>query len=394
MGVNMKSIYDAVIVGAGPAGAFAAYKLAKNGMRVLLIDKDQTTKRKICGEYLCPQGVQLLNDEGLSNLVQGKFPPLFGMNIHTSGGIKVHARFPGFETGVQGAALNRQIFDSQLVELAKSAGVEIQMGVRLESFERSVDLWQVTTSIGTFTTRVLIGADGRQSKISRLLKNEVAHNNHRVALHCYLQTAEPCIRFGEMHLMADGSYIGIDPTGTHEVNFSLVCDGENFKKFGGAHGTLNHYIRQSADLKSRYGEVPESVQISAVSPIHHRTKSVTPARNVALVGDAAGFVDPLTGEGIYNALLTSQILTEAIINNRFIELNNLSPAFQEYSERYRSLLHQKTMVNRVFQRVIRMPKLTDFIARILLTSQKRADAFIGIIGNVYSPLVGFIKLIS
>jgi len=354
--------YDVLIVGAGPAGSMAALKFARAGEKVLLIEAAAQLTRKVCGEYLCPAGVELLKSEGLEHITR-RFLPIHGMDLFSARGTRVCTKFPA---GL-GLAVNRLEFDSALLEEARQAGAEIRMGTRLESLEQ-------------FKAQLLVGADGRSSTVSRLLDNDVKIPGQRVALHCTLDSRRTNSRVGEMHLFEDGAFIGLDPTGPLEMNFSLVCEGSEIKKRGGPRGTLQHYIGQSTDLSTRFPALPAGAKVEAVFPVTHKVKSVTPRPNVALIGDAAGFVDPLTGEGIYNGLLTAKLLSEAA-------------TLREYARGHRQQLAQKIRLNEAFQFVIRRPKLVEGIGKILATSQRRADNFIGIVGNVHSPLRGLWRMI-
>lgn len=383
---------DVLIVGAGPAGALAAHKMAKAGVRVLVLEKAQEIKRKICGEYLCPLGLQLLKEEGVANEIVGDFLKLKGMLIVTAEGTEVVTEFPSPEI-YQGVSVNRAVFDANLIKRAQLSGAQVKMSAEVKQIYRSGEHWVVESSQGTFTARVLIGADGRRSVVSKCLDNDLENDGKRVAIHAFATLSQESIRQGEMHLFSDGAYIGINPTGTREVNFSLVLDAVELQKLGGPFKALNAYLAKSVNLSRRFDVFANEEQIKATFPIQHRTKTIIPSQNVALIGDAAGFVDPLTGEGMYNALLSSQILANEIIlglkKSMFVQKNT----FENYQSQYSKVLQHKIMLNRFFQIIIRYPKIVEAIAHFLLKRRSRADAFIGIIGNIYSPLQGFLKLI-
>jgi menaquinone-9 beta-reductase len=383
---------DVLIIGAGPAGALAAHKMAKAGVRVVVLEKSPEIKRKICGEYLCPLGLELLKEEGLAAEIVGDFLKLKGMLIVTAQGTEVVTEFPSPEL-YQGVSVNRAIFDANLIKRAQQSGAEVHLSAEVKNIHRSGEHWVVESNQGTYMARVLIGADGRRSIVSKCLDNDIMNDGKRVAIHAFAFLQTENIRQGEMHLFADGAYIGINPTGTQEVNFSLVLDANDLQKLGGPLKALNAYLSQSSQLSKRFHIFENEAQVKATFPIQHRTKTIIPSQNVALIGDAAGFVDPLTGEGMYNALLSSQILADEIIKDLKTSLFVQQKTFARYKYQYSKVLNHKIMLNRFFQIIIRRPKLVEGIARFLLKRQSRADAFIGIIGNIYSPLQGFLKLI-
>ncbi len=388
----MNNIFDIIIVGAGPAGAFLAYKLSKVGLRILVIEKNITPKRKVCGEYLCPLGVELLRSEGLEREIIGEFLPLGGMLIVTASDTQVNTSFP-FQEKYHGVSVNRQIFDENIITLAKKSGAGFKTGVEVRKITQQSDRWIVETNQGSFITNVVVGADGRGSVVSKAFQNDIPNIGKRVALHVLVHNKDKNLRRGEMHIFDNGAYIGVNPTGEKEVNFSLVLDAEDLRELGNPVEALNHYLEKSPNLKSRFPKFLEEDKISTAFPIQHQTRSIIPRRNIVLIGDAAGFVDPLTGEGMYNAMLSASLLAEEIIRDSEKSLNISKQVFTNYQKQYSKILRQKILLNRLFQLLIRRPRLVELVASYLLKKQARADTFIGIIGNIYSPIKGILKLI-
>ena len=108
---------------------------------------------------------------------------------------------------------------------------------------------------------------------------------------------------------------------------------------------------------------------------------------IAYVGDSAGFIDPLTGEGMYNSLQGAIFLNDALKTNP----NNLG--LKAYKKQKIKFFREKNILNNVFQLIIKTPFLCELIASFLIVRQKRADTFIGIIGNIYKPIEGIKKLL-
>ena len=305
----MTLIYDAIVIGGGPAGALFSHLFAKRGKRVLLLETYSEVKRKVCGEYLCPSGVEVIHELGLDRLFDG-FLDVEGMNIYTPKEREVKTHFPCVEKRINiGKSLNREIFDQRLLDLANESGTEIKMGVQVRSVVYEGTLWKVECLDGAiYHTRLLIGADGRNSLVGKSIGATVQGvQQKRVALHAWVDRLGRRDRVGEMHLYSDGSYIGVDPTSETELNVSLVCDASLIKKYGGASETLNHYIQSSQKLSAVVGNIRDGEMVYSVSPIRHEVSSYN-LPNVALIGDSAGFLDPLTGEGLFNALAMAKQL--------------------------------------------------------------------------------------
>lgn len=390
----MNKLFDFVIIGGGPAGSLSALKLAKSGNKVMLFEASKHFKRKVCGEYLCPQGVSILEEEGLGSLVNNHLL-IKGMKIFSPKNVQLNTDFPKITNkNYFGAALNRQVFDQLLLERAMKEGVVIVRGERIQEITPSSYGWEIVSNLQEkIQARYLIGADGRRSTVSKLLNlKSSTGNEHKVALHCHIQTKTETSRYGEMHLFGDGSYIGVNPTGNNEVNISLVTLAAQIKPHGGTHKLFNHYINQSKYLLKKYGLILEKQKINSVSPISNSVPQVV-GRNFALIGDAAGFLDPLTGEGIYNALWMAQSLSNLIISESKQALFDYNPALLKYAKNKEAHFRQKNLLNHFFQWLIKQPFLCELVANFLKKSKKRQDTFVGIIGNLYNPLQGLFKLI-
>ena len=107
---------DAIVIGGGPAGSISAMGLAKLGLSVVLLEKRAQITRKVCGEYLCPRGVDLLEALELRTEAEAMFSKVYGMNIYTSSGTEVLTEFPTTKAVANyGLSLNRETFDNFLL---------------------------------------------------------------------------------------------------------------------------------------------------------------------------------------------------------------------------------------------------------------------------------------
>lgn len=388
---NFKKISLKVgIVGAGPAGAMAAYLLAQKGHQVQLLERKNSLQRKVCGEYLCPKGVELLETIGLKKILTADFLPLFGMVLVSPENDVIHTYFPQSQKKEEGLSLNREIFDGRLLELAKEAGAEVLFGKTLMNvtFLENDKQWVVSTEEENLRYDLLIAADGRQSKISHLLGHQAKTNTTRAALHCYLpRKKEHGLRLGEMHILEGGSYCGLDPIDDENVNFSIVCDSSVLKTTK-PQDIINQTIASSKRLSGLFDQVTSSEGIKVVTTLKN-SNSFVAGNQLAYVGDAAGFIDPLTGEGIYNALLSAQILCESIEKS-----SSLNEALALYKKEKGRLTFQKKMVNYFFQFLIKRPLLIRLTVKFLKKSPARANHFIGIVGNINTPILGLLKMLK
>jgi menaquinone-9 beta-reductase len=368
--------YDVLIIGAGPSGSFLGYLLAKQGLTIAIVDEQKVRKRKICGEYLCPKGVEILWQTGLNAITGNR--AIEGMRLVSPSGRVVNSHFPKNNTN-GGRAIQRNTFDHDLLEAAKNAGCDLFLGEKTQHFNFDGTIWTIPLNKGSLRTRFLVGADGRQSIVARKMGVEISQIPTRVALHAYLPISGK--NFGEMHILPRGSYIGINPTGENELNVSLVCDSNQLKSQSPKE-VFKKWVSRSKDLSQRLLPALDLAEIFVTSPITHKVKSVS-GKRWALIGDAAGFLDPLTGEGIYQALISADGFAQAYLTERKIALFPESVASYEIFRK--KVFWQKRLLNRGFQLVIRYAFLSNGVAAFLQMNQKIADTFIGIIGNIFTP---------
>lgn len=380
---NLPSKIRFLVTGAGPAGLILGILLRRRGESVAIIEREKSAFRPVCGEYLSPQGVFCLRELELDSCLEG-FRPILGMLLSSPGGRRVRAPFP---ERMQGIALNRQEFQIRLLQKYLELGGELFLGETLRVVRPSGAEILVETNHRSFLASALVGADGRQSTVARLVGLErTKSSSTRVAVHAYLKPSMALSPYGQMHLLANGCYAGINPLGPTEANFSIVADAEVLKKAGGARGLLNHYIKTEPCLREQFSSL-EDEEIKTTFPIDCHRPQIHDA-NIALIGDASGFIDPLTGEGI-----TTAIKTAMLIDRKLAEATDIPSAFAAYALARRTEFRQKEMLNRVLQVVIRRPLLSESIGVCLQASPKLRRCFIGVIGNVYTPVRGFLKFL-
>ena len=366
-----------VIIGGGFAGLSCAIGLAKQGHQVTVFEREKSTKRKVCGEYLSPSGVYLAHKLGFTDILKN-YKPVVGMNLIAPNLRLVTTNFP-FSAGL---SLNREQFEKDLFELAQSLGVRIFRGEPVQSIDYIHDGWMVEGE----SYDLLIGADGRNSFVSKSLGLHQDIEEKKVALHFYVTRKSNFQRRGEMIVLGDGGYIGINPINESEDNVSWVGPASMIKDAKGKDQFIKALLHHPR-LIELYSKEAKISPVSAVTNIRHNVSNVI-AKNAALIGDAAGFIDPLTGEGMTRAYEAVWILLESLQKHEDLNL-----ALGRYAEKKRALTRQKNILNTFFQWVIRKPMVSNLIGYLLSKSSIRADIFIGIIGNLYSPLQGLRYLI-
>jgi menaquinone-9 beta-reductase len=205
------------------------------------------------------------------------------------------------------------------------------------------------------------------------------------------------VRFGEMHIFPDGSYCGINPISIDEVNFSIVIEQPNRHSRDDLIHQLNQRIDQSKRLKLLFDPIKidtaaltseefRDTKIKTSFPITHKNPIIAKNRIVS-VGDASGFIDPMTGEGITQSLISSELLVKSLV--QFPDVDRALDHYRKSKVRY---FRTKSLLNRSFQKLIQHPHLVSMVSLILSHNQRMSDTLMRIIGNLEKPLPGLCKL--
>ena len=377
----MAAVRDVVVVGGGPAGSAAAIFLRQRGHDVLLVDEALFPRDKICGEGVSPEAWRLLSAMGADAGVRALSPhPVRGMELTSPDGTSFRGLYRGARDA--GFAVRRLAFDACLLQAARRAGVEVREGVRAVALLRngSGAVTGIRTDDGTgdhaIAARLVIGADGRRSVVGRQLGLLREHARLRkFAVRGYWSGVEGLGDVGEMHVIA-GGYCGIAPLGASAANVTFVVDRREMLTSG---GDLDRFYRTTLGrwphVAKRLARATLDGPPRAIGPLALVARAVS-APGAALVGDAAGFYDPFTGEGVTLALRGAEILSD-VADRALRGAGRLG----EYDRLRDEATRDKFRLNRLLQTVVAWPALANAVARRLRRRPDLADRLVGIAGD-------------
>ncbi|HVB32553.1 MAG TPA: FAD-dependent oxidoreductase [Gemmatimonadaceae bacterium] len=389
---------DVIVVGGGPAGASTAFGLARTGARVMLLERAHFPRPKPCAECLSPQASRILADMGALDAVErAGAVRLAGMIVRAPDGARIHGRFAaahGYRAfNDHGLALRRELLDPILVDCARRAGVEVYEGVRVVDLDR--DAAGRVTGVVTLSpdgaravrsARVVVGADGLHSVVAQRLG--VARRRpwpRRIALTAHFRGVDGMGAFGEMHVARDG-YVGLASVDGGLVNVSAVFPHRAAAAIARDRAAfLDDWLSRQPQLAPRFAHAQRADDVRAVGPFaSHARRAWAPG--ALLVGDAADFFDPFTGEGIYSALRGGEL---AAIYAR-AALAATSPAEADtalaaYDRARRREFGGKWIVERVIGAVIAWAPLINRVARACEAHGELADLLVGVAGDFVPP---------
>jgi geranylgeranyl reductase family protein len=306
---------DVLVVGAGPAGSALAAALAAQGRDVLLVEASAHPRPKACAEYASPRIAEELRRLGLpDDAWRSDALPLAGMRV-IRGDTAVDIRYRD-ERGVRTAwGLDRLTFDSAMAAHAVTSGARLRELATLEDLgwaDGRVVGARLRTADGPVEVgcRFLIGADGARSRVARRLGVErPVRAPRRLGMVAHYEGLPELTDHGEMHV-GRGFYVGLAPLGGGRLNvgMALPMDGAPRKP---ARRQFEAAIAGIPAVAQRLEGGRRLTPIRGASPIGHRVARAA-GPGWMLIGDAAGFIDPFTGEGIYRALRSARAAAEAL----------------------------------------------------------------------------------
>jgi menaquinone-9 beta-reductase len=386
---------DVIVVGAGPAGSASAALLAKRGFRVVLLDRATFPRDKACGEYTSPETERVLERIGaLEGVEKAGARRLRSMRVISPNGRSFSMDYssPGEEDGKQILATPRRILDAALVDYARQSGVEVRERVKVEGVTlrdgrvAGVICCEKSGMSRELQCRLVVGADGVHSVVVRSLGlgaplrwpqnlGMVAHYTGYTGLQ-----NERCESWGEMHVSASG-YAGLAPQSAGLLNVGLVMPMRLAKRFDGLSAVerFEQFAFSFPGVAERLKGAERADQVRGVGPIGARVTR-TSGPGYLLVGDAAGFFDPFTGEGVYKALRGAELAAEVAAGA--LERGDVSAGpLASYSSLRRKEFVAKEMVCRLVQLFVGLPPAMDYVVYRLARRPNVREVLTGVLGD-------------
>ncbi len=381
---------DVLVVGAGPAGSALAAFLASTGLSVTAVDRAGFPRDKACSEYMSPETVRVLSRLGVVEALEcaGAAAPR-GTAVTAARGARLHGIFerasqrPFRPTGL---ALSRRLLDSELVGAARRAGARVLERTTVEELlydGGAVAGALVRDAAGLrrgIRARLTVGADGLRSVVARRIGRRSHGFPRRVAFVAHMAGVRETGPYAELHVRRAG-YVGINPIGDDCTNVALVVPARSAARAGGrVKQFFSEMLAEFPPVAGRLAGAEVVRPILTTGPFAAWSGRVI-APGAALVGDAADFFDPFTGEGIYSALRGAELLAETAIDALSVPGPLTVDRLVPYRRGRRRVFGGKWLVERMIGYGMAFPTLFDRAVARLGRRRGMAHTLIGVTGD-------------
>ena len=330
--------FDVAIVGGGPAGSSCAAFCALAGLRTLVLDREKFPREKVCGDCLNPLCWPVLERlDVMQRVLDLPHSKLSSVEFIAIDGHKVIVPLlsgPQCEISVK-----RSLFDNLLLKHARNLGAQIREQTTATGLNRNGD-WEIETALGqTFHARILIGADGRNSTVARLCNLLRRPTRERVALQAHVPLPRDFGNRVVLQFLREG-YSGQAPVNETELNLCLV----------GTPPTISR-LRKWAE---RQFQLPADQPWRTITPLT-RSPICFAHESLFLIGDSARVVEPFTGEGIYYALRSGELVATAIA--KIFRGDKRQSAVRNFARAYAEMYRGRLWINRLARAAVVRPHL-------------------------------------
>jgi flavin-dependent dehydrogenase/2-polyprenyl-3-methyl-5-hydroxy-6-metoxy-1,4-benzoquinol methylase len=352
--------WDLVVIGAGPAGAMAAREAARGGARVLLVDRASFPRPKVCGCCINGAAIEVLSQVGLGDLLrQNHAQELRAVRLASAG------RFATIRLS-EGVSLSRERFDTALIQAAIAAGAEFLDQTQALIGEVTPDSRVVVLKIGTVeqsaSAKAIVVAGGLGCRVFAIPDSDerLTSQSSRVGAGTVLDVAPAEYSDGTIYMACHKhGYVGLVRLEDDRLDLAAALDADAIKQHGGIAALVSQILAYS-DLP-----IPEAL----ASASWHGTGRLTQHREHVVaercffIGDAAGYVEPFTGEGMACALASGRAVAPIVFD--FLRHDRGSEAMQAWTDTHRRLIAKRARLCRYVTRMLRYPAFVRLAVRLL-----------------------------
>jgi menaquinone-9 beta-reductase len=351
--------YDVVIAGGGLAGLCLSIQLALKNYRVCVCEKETYPFHKVCGEYISMESWDFLSSLGLP-LKDWSLPIINQLLITSPNGESIREKLP-----LGGFGISRYKLDAALADVARQAGADVFENSKVHEILFSDDVHMIQTSTGLFISKVATACYGKKSNLDVKWKRGFLKKSTQnyVGVKYHVKANLPVEQIA-LHNFPDG-YCGISKIEEDKYCLCYLTRSENLKKNEQSIPAMEeNVLKQNPVLKKMLDEVvniyEEPITIAQIS----FSKKTQVEHHVLFIGDAAGMITPLCGNGMSMAIHASKLAAESIADflDKKISREDMENTYQR---KWNSEFAGRLRTGRIIQRFFGKPFLSVFLIRVM-----------------------------
>lgn len=352
---------EVIVIGGGLAGLTAAIHLSRKGVPVKVFEKEVYPKHKVCGEYISNEILPYLESLEI-DLLELNPPHINELFYSTRKGNSIKANLP-----LGGLGLSRYNLDNFLWKKAKENGAEVLFDEVVQvQFDNDEEFEIETASGKNYKTPIVLGAFGKRSGLDKKLeRNFIKEKSSWLAVKSHYRHFDFPVNQVALHNF-NGGYCGLSKTETGAINVCYLASYSSFKKHKNPKIFKENVLMQNQHLHKFFNEAEElfEKELSIAQISFSKKKAVD--EHILMMGDAAGLIHPLCGNGMAMAVHSAKIASEVILDqekNSFRRKN----MEKEYEMRWNKTFRKRLQTGRMLQNILLNPSLAEASQRLVKT---------------------------
>ncbi|WP_395067420.1 NAD(P)/FAD-dependent oxidoreductase [Flavobacterium sp.] len=348
---------EIIIIGGGLAGLTAGIHLSKKGISVTIIEKNEFPKHKVCGEYISNEVLSYFDYLGIQ-LSHLKPTTITKLQFSTTDGTSINTKLP-----LGGFGVSRYQLDFYLYKIAIENGCKI-LKEEVEDVIFDKEKFTIATSDGTILVAdFVIGAFGKRSNIDlRLNRNFIKQKSPWLAVKAHYLGEFPNDLVG-LHNFK-GGYCGVSKVENDIINICYITQYAAFKEYKNVNDFQNLVVKQNPHLNKIFENskllFEKPLTISQIS----FEEKLSVENHILMIGDTAGLIHPLCGNGMAMAIHSAKLVSELLIGFANNELKTRADLEKKYSKLWNFNFKRRLKTGRLLSKTLLKPKLSEALMRI------------------------------
>ncbi|MBF2709969.1 NAD(P)/FAD-dependent oxidoreductase [Flavobacterium soyangense] len=354
----METNFDVVIVGGGLAGLTSAIHLSKSGLKVSLIEKSEFPKHKVCGEYISNEVLPYFQWLGVE-ILDLKPSIISKMEFSTAKAKIISAHLP-----LGGFGISRYELDNYLYQKALANGCKIIQDTVIDICFAENEFSIFTSDAVVLKSKIVLGAFGKRSNIDQKLNRYfIQKKSPWLAVKAHYSGEFPDNLVG-LHNFK-GGYCGVSKVENDIINICYLADYENFKQYKNIEEFQSKVVYKNPHLKAVFENCAllfeKPLTISQIS----FEKKNTVESHILMIGDTAGLIHPLCGNGMAMAIHSAKIASELVIDFLNNKIGSRKVLEQTYTKEWNKNFKSRLSTGRFLAKILQKEKLASFLMQLL-----------------------------